>query len=114
MRILRKRRQAVSLANGLTRDFEEAADSKEEINNIFEALAEELRRLLADFGKDLAIDSKAIKSLAKGVNKNKKRMGAGTRMVTGEKGYRGVKKDGLLGKVIKWFGYKLHLIGFEL
>lgn len=95
-----------------TRFLKKLLIHKEEINNIFEALAEELRRLLADFGKDLAIDSKAIKSLAKGVNKNKKADGRRDKDGDwGKKEYRGVKKDGTSWeKVIKWFGYKLHLI----
>lgn len=42
---------------------------EKEINEIFEKLVEQLRGLLHDFGKDLAIDSKAITSLAKRENR---------------------------------------------
>ena len=43
-----------------TRFFKKLFKHEEEINKIFEGLVEELRILLPGFGKDLAIDSKAI------------------------------------------------------
>jgi hypothetical protein len=68
--------------------------------------------LLPDFGKDLAIDSKAIKSLANRDNKNTEPDGRrDTDANWGKKEYSGVREDGTAWtKVIKWFGYKLHLI----
>ena len=95
-----------------TRFLKKLLAHEDEINKIFEKLVEELRRLLPDFGKDLAIDSKAINSLASGVNKNEKADGRRDKDADwGKKEYRGVKEDGTAWeKVVKWFGYKLHLI----
>jgi len=41
-----------------SRFFKKLFDNEEEINKIFDKLVEELYKLLPDFGKDLAIDSK--------------------------------------------------------
>jgi hypothetical protein len=60
----------------------------------------------------LAIDSKAISSFAK--RKNKSEACDGRRDLDadyGKKEYKGVHEDGTLWeKIVKWFGYKLHLI----
>lgn len=95
-----------------TRFLKKMLIHKEEINKIFETLVEELRKLLPDFGKDLAIDSKAISSLATGVNKNATADGRRDCDADwGKKEYRGVREDGTAWeKIVKWFGYKLHLI----
>ncbi|WP_094545861.1 transposase [Petroclostridium xylanilyticum] len=72
----------------------------------------QLREILPDFGKDLAIDSKAISSLSKRENKNAKADGRRDKDADwGKKEYRGVREDGTAWeKIVKWFGYKLHLI----
>lgn len=95
-----------------SRFFKKLFDNEEEINKIFDKLVEELYKLLPDFGKDLAIDSKAIKSLANRDNKNTEPDGRrDTDANWGKKEYSGVREDGTAWtKVIKWFGYKLHLI----
>lgn len=82
------------------------------IEAMFERLVEELRDVLPDFGKHLAIDSKAIASFAKRKNKNEIADGRrDTDADYGKKEYRGVREDGTLWeKIVKWFGYKLHLI----
>ncbi|MDW7656442.1 MAG: transposase [Bacillota bacterium] len=69
-------------------------------------------KLLPRFGKRLAMDSKYIKSFAGRENKNKKRDGRReTDADLGMKKYRGVHKDGKpWEKVVKCFGFKLHLI----
>jgi hypothetical protein len=88
---------------------------QEEIDAMFENLVDKLREVLPEFGKTLAIDSKAIKTHAK------KRTNDATTLKqdgrrdldadVGVKKYRGKKKDGTLWeKVKKWFGYKIHLI----
>jgi len=58
------------------------------------------------------MDSKAVASFAKRKNKNKTRDGRReTDADYGRKEYRGMHKDGTLWeKIVKWFGYKLHLI----
>ena len=45
------------------------------VHNIFDKLADELENLLPSFGTNLAIDGKAIPSLAKGENKTKTKDG---------------------------------------
>lgn len=94
-----------------TRFFKKLFAHEEEINKIFEALVEELRKLLPGFGKDLAIDSKEISSIARRVN-NKKADGRRDKDANwGRKEYSGFGKDGTAWeRIVKWFGYKLHLI----
>lgn len=95
-----------------TRFLKKLFEHEEEIEEMYEKLVEELYKLLPDFGKDLAIDSKAISSLATGINKNQKTDGRRDKDATwGKKEYRGVREDGSAWeKIVKWFGYKLHLI----
>ena len=71
------------------------------IDRMFAQLVERLRQLLPDYGRDLAIDGKAI--------------GAWSRLdgdaSEGYKNYEGEDEAGQpLQKIQKWFGYKLHLI----
>jgi hypothetical protein len=68
--------------------------------------------VLPGFGKDLSIDSKGISSLAAGANKAEKADGRRDKEADwGKKEYRGVREDGTAWeKIVKWFGYKLHLI----
>lgn len=82
------------------------------IDEIFNELVETLRQLLPDFGKHIAIDSKAINSLAKHKNKNGEADGRRDKDADyGAKQYKGVREDGTVWeKVVSWFGYKLHLI----
>jgi len=95
-----------------TRFFKKLFAHEEEINKIFETLVEELRDHLPGFGKDLSIDSKGINSLACGVNKAEKTDGRRDKDADwGKKEYRGIREDGTAWeKIVKWFGYKLHLI----
>lgn len=84
------------------------------VNAMFDFLVEELRKLLPDFGQDLAIDSKAIDSLANGKKKDGNQEEDGRRELDadfGKKTYKGERKDGTLWEKVKsWFGFKLHLI----
>jgi hypothetical protein len=83
-----------------------------EVDEIFEKLVEQLRELLPDFGKHLAIDSKAISSFARHKSQNQTPDGRrDTDADYGRKEYRGQNKYGSLWeKIVKWFGYKLHLV----
>lgn len=85
---------------------------EDDINDIFDKLVEQLREALPDLGKDLAIDSKAIASIAN--RENKKDTGDGRRDKDanwGRKDYKGNKGDGTAWeKTVSWFGYKLHII----
>ena len=71
------------------------------VEEMFERLVEKLRRLLPDYGKDLAVDSKALATYGRKDSEAK----------WGVKTYRGVDENGKAWEaVVKWFGYKLHLI----
>jgi len=108
----KKKVEIVPPAWVFTRFLKKLLKHEKEIDEIFEKLVEQLRGLLPDFGKDLAIDSKAISSLAKRDNKNKEADGRRDKDADwGKKEYRGVREDGTAWeKIVKWFGYKLHLI----
>jgi len=84
----------------------------EEINQMFNNLVDELKKLLPDFGESLAIDSKAIKSFANHRNKNTEEDGRRDLDADyGVKKYKGQREDGSLWeKITRWFGYKLHLV----
>ena len=85
---------------------------REEIENIFQSLVEELTLLLPDFGERLAIDSKSIPSFAKRSSKETKVDGRRDLDADlGKKVYKGTREDGSTWeKVVKCFGYKLHLV----
>ena len=79
------------------------------IDEMFEELIEELKKYLPDFGKHLAIDSKAIESYAKGTKDSQD--SSDRQADWGVKTYKGKRKDGSLWeKITSWFGYKLHLL----
>jgi len=86
------------------------------IEGIFDRLVKEVSEELPEFGKHLAMDSKPVSSFAK--HKNKNQSPDGRRDIEadyGKKEYRGVNEDGKAWeKIVKWFGYKLHLIVDEL
>ncbi|MEN0648836.1 transposase [Caldifermentibacillus hisashii] len=83
-----------------------------EVEEMFDDLVRELKKIVPDFGKRLAIDSKAIKSYAAKKNKNEKEDGRRDLDADyGKKVYRGTREDGTRWeKIVKWFGYKLHLV----
>lgn len=95
-----------------TRFLKKLMKYEEEIKQIFEKLVDELYKIVVDFGKNLAIDSKAIQSLANTYNKNQTPDGRReTEADYGKKEYKGTHKDGSpWEKIVKWFGYKVHLI----
>jgi len=81
------------------------------IEKMINSMIENLKEVLPDLGKYLAVDSKAISSFGK---KGKKREPDGRRDIDanyGKKQYNGINKNGSLWEKIKvWFGYKIHLI----
>jgi hypothetical protein len=95
-----------------TRFIKKLFKHEEEIEKIFNKLVRELKEVLPGYGKELAMDSKAIESLSK--RKNRKEKADGRRDTDadwGVKKYRGTREDGTTWEKIKmWFGYKLHLI----
>jgi hypothetical protein len=71
------------------------------IDALFARLIERLRELLPDFGRDLAIDGKAIGAWSK----------LDPEASVGFKNYEGEDERGdPLQKIQHWFGYKLHLL----
>lgn len=95
-----------------SRFFSNLQKKEEMVNAIFDNLVDELEEILPGFGVNLAIDGKAISSLSKGENKNKKKDGRRDLDADwAKKEYKGIRKDGTAwSKVVKWFGYRLHLI----
>lgn len=95
-----------------TRFFKNLFKKEEMINNIFNKLVDELEKVLPEFGKNLAIDAKAISSLARGKNKNVKEDGRRDLDANwGVKKYKGIHKNGTAwSKIVNWFGYGLHLV----
>jgi len=95
-----------------TRFLKKILKHTEEVDKIFEKLAKQIQELLPDFGKHLVVDSKAIPSFAR--RKNGKKTTDGRRDTDanyGKKEYRGQHKNGSIWeKIVKWFGYKLHLV----
>ncbi len=85
------------------------------IEEMFDSLVEQLRKLLPGFGRTLAIDGKAIPTHARAGKKDEKTKKPDGRRDTdadwGKKTYKGKREDGTVWeKVKKWFGYKLHLV----
>lgn len=84
----------------------------DEIEAMFDQLVQKLTELAPDFGKCLAVDSKAISSFSARANKHTKSDGRRDLDADwGRKEYKGVGKNSKpWKKIIKWFGYKLHLV----
>ena len=85
------------------------------IDDIFDQLVDELRKILPDFGQTLSLDSKAVDSHSRGRKKGEEpKTEDGRRELDadfGKKTYKGERKDGSLWEKVKiWFGFKLHLI----
>jgi hypothetical protein len=85
------------------------------IDDMFHTLVNELGQLLPDLGEVLAVDSKAIQSAGKPVKDEAKQQDPDGRRDLdadwGKKQYKGIREDGTAWeKIVKWFGYKLHLL----
>ena len=85
---------------------------QKEMDEIFQTLVQEVAAVLPGFGTRLAMDSKYVSSLAKRRSQRKKVDGRGEQDADlGMKSYHGVHKDGTpWEKVVKCFGFKLHLV----
>jgi hypothetical protein len=84
---------------------------REWIEGIFDELVEQIKEVLPDYGKSLAIDSKAIQSYGK-PNSKEDRDGRREKDADwGKKVNRGEREDGSVWeKITKWFGYKVHIM----
>jgi transposase len=105
---------AVPTSSAYSRFLRNLIRHNKEINAMFKDLVKRLTELLPDFGEMLAIDGKAISSLANG-KKNSETKSKDCRSDVdanwGKKEYKGKNQDGTnYKKVVSWFGYKLHLV----
>lgn len=95
-----------------SRFFDNLLENISEVEGIFDSLLKEIIQMLPDFGKRLAMDGKALNSVAVRENKNKDE--DGRRDLDADKGvkkYSGIDEKGKKWeKIVTWFGYKLHLI----
>jgi len=85
------------------------------IDDIFNQLVDELRKILPDFGQSLSIDSKAMASHSRGRKRKEEPKTEDGRCESdadlGVKTYKGWRKDGSIWERVKsWFGFKLHLM----
>ena len=99
-------------ASTYTRLLKKLMDMPEEIEGMFEGLVKELQELLPDFGQTLAMDGKAIRSVARRAPKQSKLDGRRDLDANhGTKSYWVERDSGSLWKKVShWFGYKLHLV----
>lgn len=84
---------------------------KAEVDAMFDCLVDELKGLLPDLGFSVAVDSKGVNSAGRPTKKVESDGRRDTEADWGKKVYRGEREDGTLWeKVVKWFGYKIHLL----
>ena len=82
-----------------------------EIDAMFDCLVDELKGLLPDLGFSVAVDSKGVDSAGRPTKKSERDGRRDTDADWGKKTYHGERGDGSLWeKVVKWFGYKIHLL----
>ncbi|MBW2324527.1 MAG: hypothetical protein JRF41_13640, partial [Deltaproteobacteria bacterium] len=84
------------------------------VDDIFNQLVDELRKILPGFGQSLCIDSKAMSSHSRGRKRREEPEAGDGRCESdadlGLKIYKGWRKDGSIWERVKsWFGFKLHL-----
>src|SRR5690625_1196886 len=104
--------RGVPTSSAYSRFMKNLMKLENEVNDMFYQAVNELKELLPNFGESLAIDSKAIQSFANHRNKNSTEDGRRDLDADyGIKSYKGHRDDGTLWeKIVRWFGYKLHLI----
>jgi len=84
---------------------------KSEIDAMFDTLVDTLKGLLPELGFSVAVDSKGVSSAGRPTRETGEDGRRDTDADWGKKIYRGQREDGSLWeKVVKWFGYKIHLI----
>jgi len=107
--------KAAPTDEAMSRFLELLLGRQDAVEGMFHTLVESLGEALPDLGVKLACDSKAIASFGRPVKDEEKKIESDRRRDVdadwGVKTYKGTHKDGTAWeKVIKWFGYKLHLV----
>lgn len=103
--------QAVPTAAAYSHFLDLLIKRQDLVTKIFDRLVEDLRKVLPDFGKDLAGDGKALPSHAQPSKEKAKDRRGDPDANIGRKVYHGKRADGSPYEIIKeWFGYKAHLI----
>ena len=90
-------------------------EHQDQLRTMFDKLVELLKQELPALGRRLAVDGKALPSFGRPVRDDDKRAEGDRRRDNdadwGTKRYRGTRADGSTWeKVIRWFGFKLHLL----
>jgi hypothetical protein len=94
-----------------TRFLKRLLKFKADIDAMFDCLVDELKELLPDLGFSVAVDLKGVDSAGRPTEKSERDGRRDTDTDWGKKTYRGQREDGTLWeKVVKWFGYKIHLL----
>jgi len=82
-----------------------------EIDAMLDTLVETLKGLLPELGFSVAVDSKGVSSAGRPTKESREDGRRDRDADWGKKTYRGQREDGSLWeKVVKWFGYKIHLL----
>ena len=106
-------RKTCSTCLGIYKILKKLFENEEIIEKMFNQLVREISKNTTGLWKRLSHRQQSNReSLAKHENKNKKPDGRrDTEADWGRKQYRGQRQDGTMWeKIMKWFGYKLHLI----
>lgn len=103
--------EAVPTPRAYSEFFKKLLKDREWIEGMFDELVEQIKAVLPDYGKSLAIDSKAIQSHGKPSQKEESDGRREKDADWGKKVQRGKREDGSVWeKITKWFGYKVHLL----
>ncbi len=92
-----------------SRFLKNVISQEEEVRRMFETLVERVARELPDFGRHLAVDGKAIGSHSTGRKNRETGSTSDPEAGWGVKTYRGERNGKPYEKIVKWFGYTLHL-----
>jgi hypothetical protein len=102
---------AVPPSCGYTRFLKLLITFKPEIDAMLDTLVDALKVLLPDLGFSVAVDSKGVSSVGRPTKETEEDGRRDMDADWGKKTYHGQREDGTLWeKVVKWFGYKIHLI----
>jgi len=105
---LYKSSDAVPTSNAYTNFLSNLYEHSHLLDQMFEQLVSMLKASLKDFGKTLAVDSKAIRSLSR--HRSKKDASDSRRDLDADYGTKTKFTAEGEKQLFRWFGYKLHLI----